>query len=42
LSGNARIIGVEGTGVIKGHGDISQPATWWMAYSLATTHMRGV
>jgi hypothetical protein len=42
LSGNARIIGVDGTGVIKGHGDISQPATWWMAYSLATTHMRGV
>jgi hypothetical protein len=40
LSGNGRIIGVDGTGVIKGHGDISQPATWWMAYWLATAHMR--
>ena len=42
LSGSARIIGVDGTGIIKGHGDISQPATWWLAYALATTQMRVV
>jgi hypothetical protein len=42
LSGSGRVIGVDGTGTIKGHGDISQPATWWMAYSLATAHMRFV
>jgi hypothetical protein len=42
LSGSARIIGIDGTGTIKGHGDISQPVTWWMAYSLATAHMRVV
>jgi hypothetical protein len=40
LSGGARIIGIDGSGTIKSHGDISKPATWWMAYSLATAHMR--
>ncbi|QSX76932.1 hypothetical protein [Agrilutibacter solisilvae] len=31
-----RLVGVEGTGTITGHGDISKPATWWLAYSIAT------
>lgn len=34
------IIGVNGTGVIMGHGDISNPATWWLSYSLSTAHLR--
>jgi hypothetical protein len=40
LSGTGRIIGVDGTRTISGHGAISQPSTWWAAYSLATAHMR--
>jgi hypothetical protein len=40
LSGSARMVGVDGTGTIQGHSDVSQPATWWIAYSLATAHMR--
>jgi hypothetical protein len=40
LSGTGRIVGVDSTNVIKGHGDISQPATWWAAYQLASAHMR--
>jgi hypothetical protein len=40
LAGKERIIGVDGTHTIKGHGDVSQPGTWWIAYSLATAHMR--
>lgn len=40
LSGTARIVGVDGSRTISGHGAISQPSTWWAAYSLATAHMR--
>lgn len=34
-AGNA-IVGIRGTRRISGHGDISTPATWWLAYSLAS------
>jgi hypothetical protein len=34
------IIGMESTGFITGHGDISNEATWWLSYSLATAHLR--
>jgi hypothetical protein len=34
------VIGMESTGVITGHGDISNEATWWLSYSLATAHLR--
>ena len=34
------IIGMESTGLITGHGDISNEATWWLSYSLATAHLR--
>jgi hypothetical protein len=29
------IIGIRGTRTISGHGDISNPSTWWLAYTLA-------
>ena len=31
---------MESTGLITGHGDISNEATWWLWYSLATAHLR--
>ena len=31
----ARIIGIRGTRTISGHGDISNPSTWWLAYATA-------
>lgn len=34
--GNA-IVGIRGTRHISGHGDISNAATWWLAYSLASS-----
>jgi hypothetical protein len=34
------VIGMESTGFITGHGDISNEATWWLSYSLATAHLR--
>jgi len=40
LAGGARILGVNGTGTITGHGEISNAATWWMAYQGATAHLR--
>jgi hypothetical protein len=40
LKGEGRVIGLEGSRVIGGHSEISSPATWWMAYSLATAHLR--
>jgi hypothetical protein len=40
LSGTGRVIGIDGTGMIRGHGDISQPATWWAEYQLVSAHMR--
>jgi hypothetical protein len=40
LQGTGRIVGVNGTGIITGHGEISNEATWWLAYSLATAHLR--
>lgn len=35
LTGTGRIIGVNGTRTISGHGDISNPSTWWALYTLA-------
>lgn len=32
-----RIIGVRGDRTIMGHGDISRPSTWWLAYSIASS-----
>lgn len=40
LKRHGGIIGVNGTGTITGHGDISNEATWWLAYSLSTAHLR--
>lgn len=40
LSGHGRIIGVNSTRTISGHGDITNPSTWWLAYALATAHHR--
>lgn len=31
-----RIIGIRGDRTIKGHGDISNPSTWWLAYTVAS------
>jgi hypothetical protein len=31
---------VNGTRTISGHGDITNPSTWWLAYQLATAHLR--
>jgi hypothetical protein len=36
LKGTVPIYGVDGTGVITSHGDISNEATWWALYSLLT------
>lgn len=36
LAPGGRIIGVRGTRTISGHGDISNPSTWWLAHSVAT------
>lgn len=41
VSGTGRIIGVNGTRTIGGHGDICNPSTWWAAYSLALTSRVG-
>lgn len=30
------VLGLRGTRTIKGHGDISNPSTWWALYSLAS------
>jgi pimeloyl-ACP methyl ester carboxylesterase len=38
LSGNGRIVGVNGTRTIKGHGKISHPSTWWAIYCLLMAH----
>jgi hypothetical protein len=38
LTGTGRIIGINGTRTIGGHGDISNPSTWWAAYSLLMAH----
>ncbi len=36
----ARIIGVNGSRTIRGHGDVSNESTWWASYWLATAHSR--
>lgn len=36
LGQGGRIIGVQGTRTISGHGDINNPSTWWLAYTLAS------
>jgi hypothetical protein len=36
LGKGGRIVGVRGSRTISGHGDINNPSTWWLAYSLAT------
>jgi predicted alpha/beta hydrolase family esterase len=38
LKNRKRIIGVNGTKAISGHGDISNEFTWWLEYNLATAH----
>jgi hypothetical protein len=40
LSGSGRVIGIDGSRTISGHGDVSNESTWWLAYSLATAHTR--
>ncbi|HEU0201997.1 MAG TPA: hypothetical protein VFR86_16390 [Burkholderiaceae bacterium] len=34
-SGGRRLIGIRATRAISGHGDISNAATWWLAYAIA-------
>lgn len=36
LGAGGRVLGLRGTRTIKGHGDISNPSTWWALYSLAS------
>jgi hypothetical protein len=36
FGGGNRIVGIRATRTISGHGDISNPSTWWLAYSVAT------
>jgi hypothetical protein len=36
LDPNTKIFGLKGDRTISGHGDISNPSTWWALYSLAT------
>lgn len=36
LGGGSRLVAVHGTRTIGSHGDISNPSTWWLAYSAAT------
>lgn len=36
LAPGGRIIGIKGTRTISGHGDISNPSTWWLAHSAAS------
>jgi hypothetical protein len=40
FSDPSRVIGVDGTRTISGHGDISSPSTWWLSYRLASAHGR--
>lgn len=37
LDPDIRIYGLQGDRTISGHGDISNPSTWWALYSLSTT-----
>lgn len=36
LGGGNRLVAIRATRTIAGHGDISNPSTWWLAYSAAT------
>ena len=36
LGKGGRIIGVQGSRTISGHGDINNPSTWWLAYTVAS------
>ena len=38
LSGGARVVGLESSSAIGGHGDVSNPATWWAQYCLLSAH----
>jgi len=38
LAGAERVIGLRSSAVIKGHGDINHPETWWALYCLVTAH----
>lgn len=40
LKTSKRIIGINGTEAISGHGDISNEHTWWLEYNLSTAHNR--
>lgn len=33
-----KLIAVDGTRRIPGHGDVSNPSTWWLSWRLATAH----
>ena len=36
LDGGVRVLGVNGSRTIGGHGDVSNASTWWMLYNLIT------
>jgi hypothetical protein len=37
-----KIVGIDGSRTIGGHGDISNPSTWWAEYCLLTAHRADV
>lgn len=39
LNNGSKVIGINGSRTISGHGDISNESTWWALYVLATAHM---
>lgn len=38
LDGTARILAIDGSRTIGGHGEISNSSTWWLSHLLSTTH----
>jgi hypothetical protein len=42
LAHSEKIIGIDGSRTIGGHGDISHPSTWWAEYCLLTAHQARV
>lgn len=39
LAAGGKVLAVNGSARISGHGDISNPATWWMSYQLSVAHL---
>jgi pimeloyl-ACP methyl ester carboxylesterase len=41
FDGSSRVLAINGTRHISGHGEISNPATWWLSTELVGAHARG-